>query len=127
QEKNDVTSPKESFFQPAAPLPRKYHFAKTKNTFLYAKGGRQKRLPPSFYLNNAGSMGIFPRKYCRSRSVMGRNTRQGLPTATTLAGMSWVTTLPAPMTLFSPMLTPGSRMAPAPIHTRSPTRTGRLY
>ena len=27
---------------------------------------------------------------------MGRRTRQGLPAATTLSGISWVTTLPAP-------------------------------
>ena len=38
----------------------------------------------------------------------------GLPTATTLAGRSLVTTEPAPTTVFSPTLTPGSRMAPPP-------------
>ena len=42
-----------------------------------------------------------------SSAVMGRKTRQGLPTATTPAGMSLVTTDPAPMTLLSPMVTPG--------------------
>jgi len=37
-----------------------------------------------------------------------RITRQGFPTATELAGILFVTTLPAPMTLLSPMLTPGN-------------------
>ena len=33
-------------------------------------------------------------------------TLQGLPTATTLSGMSFVTTLPAPITVFLPIVTP---------------------
>ena len=52
-------------------------------------------------------------------------TRQGLPTATQLAGMERATTLPAPMTLFRPIVTPGNRMAPPPIHTPSSILTGR--
>ena len=46
-------------------------------------------------------------------------TRQGLPTATLLAGIDRVTTLPAPITEFWPMLTPGNIIAPPPIHTLS--------
>ena len=42
------------------------------------------------------------------RCDYGSNTRQGLPTATTLAGMSFVTTLPAPITEFLPIRTPGA-------------------
>ena len=38
---------------------------------------------------------------------MERSTRQGLPAATVFAGMSRVTTLPAPMTQPFPMVTPG--------------------
>ena len=38
-----------------------------------------------------------------------RITRQGFPTANTLAGMFLVTTLPAPIVVLSPILTPGKR------------------
>ena len=41
----------------------------------------------------------------------------GLPAAMALAGISPVTTLPAPMMLFSPMVTPLHTMALSPIHT----------
>ena len=40
-----------------------------------------------------------------SFSVIGRSTLQGLPTATTPEGISFVTTLPAPMTVLEPMVT----------------------
>ena len=59
-----------------------------------------------------------------SSAVMGRKTRQGLPTATTPAGMSLVTTDPAPMTLLSPMVTPGQMTTLPPIQTLLPMRTG---
>ena len=71
QKENHFTKSSKPFFPPVALPPRKNHLIKTqkslytksaKTPFSYAKGGRQKRLPPSFYLNNAGSMGIFPRK-----------------------------------------------------------------
>lgn len=38
-------------------------------------------------------------------------TRQGLPAAITLAGMSLVTTLPAPIIEFSPIVTPGKTLS----------------
>ena len=60
----------------------------------------------------------------RSASVMGRRTRQGLPTATLLAGMSRVTTLPAPMTQLSPMVTPGKTVQLPPNQTLLPTVIG---
>src|SRR2546422_1439639 len=44
-------------------------------------------------------------------------TRQGLPTATRLAGMSRTTTLPAPMTLLSPIVTPGQMRHRPPSQT----------
>lgn len=50
---------------------------------------------------------------------MGRIGRQGTPAATTPAGMSRVTTLPAPMTEPFPMVTPPQTTALAPIHTSS--------
>lgn len=59
-----------------------------------------------------------------SAGVMGRSTRHGLPTATTLSGISRVTTLPAPITTLSPMVTPGMTCVPAPIHTLLPTLMG---
>lgn len=45
-------------------------------------------------------------------------TRQELPPAKTPSGMSRVTTLPAPMTLREPIMTPGQMMAPADSHVR---------
>ena len=51
-------------------------------------------------------------------------TRAGLPTATTLAGRSLLTTEPAPTTVLSPMVTPGQTMTPPPSHTLSPIVIG---
>ena len=51
-------------------------------------------------------------------------TRHGFPAANTPAGMSRVTTLPAPMTLSEPMVTPPITRTPAPNHTLSPTVIG---
>lgn len=53
--------------------------------------------------------------YCHNRRI----TWHGFPTATQFSGMERVTTLPAPMTLFLPIVTPGRRIAPPPIHTPS--------
>jgi len=50
--------------------------------------------------------------------------RQGLPTATRLAGMSRTTTLPAPITLLLPMVTPGQITQRPPIQTLCPIFTG---
>lgn len=47
--------------------------------------------------------------YLFSFGDTGRITRQGFPTANTLAGMFLVTTLPAPIVVLSPILTPGKR------------------
>ena len=60
----------------------------------------------------------------RSATVIPRITRHGLPAATTPAGMSFVTTLPAPMTVPSPIVTPGQMIAPPPIQTSGPIVTG---
>ena len=54
-----------------------------------------------------------------------RITRHGFPTARQFAGMERVTTLPAPMTVFSPIVTPGRMMTPPPIHAPSSILTGR--
>ena len=57
-------------------------------------------------------------------SVMGRITLQGTPTAMTPAGMSWVTTLPAPITEPAPMVTPPQTVEFAPIQTFSSSVIG---
>src|SRR5215471_11279692 len=44
-----------------------------------------------------------------------RNTRAGLPATIVFGGTSLVTTLPAPIRAFSPMVTPQSTVAPEPI------------
>ena len=59
-----------------------------------------------------------------SSSVMGRTTLQGLPTATTPEGMSFTTTLPAPMTVLEPMVTPGRMVTSPPSQTLSPSVMG---
>ena len=49
-----------------------------------------------------------------SFSVISRITLQGTPAAKELAGISLVTTLPAPITHPSPMVTPGQTVTDAP-------------
>ncbi len=58
-------------------------------------------------------------------SVTDRIVRQGLPTATTFAGISLVTTLPAPIIALSPMVTPGRTVTLPPNHTLLPMEIGR--
>ena len=52
-----------------------------------------------------------------------RITRQGFPTAKLFAGISLVTTLPAPITLFCPIVTPGKIITPPPIQQPSSIMT----
>ena len=54
-------------------------------------------------------------------------TLQGTPTATTFDGISLFTTLPAPITTLSPIVTPGSTTTFPPIHTLFPTFIGLAY
>ena len=54
-----------------------------------------------------------------------RITQQGFPHAIVLSGMFLVTTLPAPITTFSPIVTPGKIMVPPPIHELSLMDTGK--
>ena len=51
-------------------------------------------------------------------------TRAGFPAAKTSEGMSRVTTLPAPMTARSPIVTPGQMITPPPTHTSEPIVIG---
>ena len=80
-----------------------------------------------YQLRNTPAAGAFRQSAVGVQVSSGskwRMTRQGLPTATQLAGIDRFTTLPAPITLFFPMVTPGSRIAPPPIHTPSSMVTG---
>ena len=54
-------------------------------------------------------------------------TLHGFPTATQLSGIERVTTLPAPITLFLPIVTPGKTMLPPPIHAPSQIFIGNAY
>ena len=56
--------------------------------------------------------------------VSRRITRQGLPTANESSGISCVTTLPAPITQRSPIVTPGQITVLPPIQQSAPTVTG---
>ena len=56
--------------------------------------------------------------------VIGRITRQGLPAANVMGGMSFTTTEPAPMTQPSPMVTPPQTTTLAPSQTLLPMVTG---
>lgn len=51
-------------------------------------------------------------------------TLQGLPAANTPEGMSCVTTLPAPITVLLPIVTPGKIVTLEVTHTLSPIVTG---
>ena len=53
-------------------------------------------------------------------------TRQGLPTATTPEGIECVTTLPAPIVVPFPTVTPGRITLRPPIPTSSPMTTGAV-
>ena len=54
-------------------------------------------------------------------------TLQGFPTATTSAGISFVTTEPAPITALSPILTPGRTTTFPPSQTPSPIVIGSAH
>ena len=51
-------------------------------------------------------------------------TLHGTPTATTFDGIDFLTTLPAPITVLSPIVTPASIVEPAPIQTLLPIVIG---
>ena len=54
-------------------------------------------------------------------------TTHGLPTATLCEGMSFTTTLPAPMVLPSPIVTPGRIVTLPPIQQFPPMVTGLAH
>ncbi len=62
-----------------------------------------------------------------SFSVIERITRQGFPTAITLDGISFVTTLFAPITVPSPIVTPCSIVTSAPIQQLFPITIGNAF
>ena len=68
---------------------------------------------------STGATGTTGSQWYSGTGVTGTST-----TATTFAGISLVTTLPAPITVFSPIVTPGSKTQLPPIHTLSFTVIG---
>jgi hypothetical protein len=66
-----------------------------------------------------------PEFFGRVVSVQTRDliTLQGFPTAILFSGMSFVTTLPAPMIQFFPMITPGRTITLDPSHVFAPMIT----
>lgn len=56
-----------------------------------------------------------------------RTTRHGFPKANEPSGISFVTTLPAPIMQLSPIVTPGKIQTCAPIHTLLPIVIGLAY
>ncbi len=71
-----------------------------------------------------------PSAAARSSGVQSSGTSaitwHGLPTAMESAGMSWVTTAPAPIIELSPMVTPGQITTLPPSHTLLPMVTSAL-
>ena len=63
------------------------------------------------------------RRHCSATIFL--TIRHGLPTAMQSAGMSCVTTDPAPITALSPIVTPGSTVTLAPSQAFSPIVIGR--
>lgn len=64
---------------------------------------------------------VLSQHFFLSSSVIGRITLHGFPTATLSEGISFTTTLPAPITTLLPIVTPGITCTPAPNHTLFPT------
>ena len=63
---------------------------------------------------------VLSQHFFLSSSVIGRITLHGFPTATLSEGISFTTTLPAPITTLLPIVTPGITCTPAPNHTLFP-------
>ena len=70
---------------------------------------------------------VLSQHFFLSSSVIGRITLHGFPTATLSEGISFTTTLPAPITTLLPIVTPGITCTPAPNHTLFPTLIGYAY
>src|SRR5438128_2496522 len=65
------------------------------------------------------------RRQCGYPLAPAATMRAGLPLTVAPTGTSRVTTLPAPITALSAIVTPGRIIAPPPIHTSRPIRIGR--
>ena len=78
----------------------------------------------TFYIQLREVTDYQPANYNYFFQSLRRITRAGFPTAILSSGISFVTTLPAPITQRSPIVTPGHIIAPPPIQQSSPTATG---
>ena len=70
---------------------------------------------------------VLSQHFFLSSCVIGRITLHGFPTAKLSEGISFTTTLPAPITTLLPIVTPGITCTPAPNHTLFPTLIGYAY
>ena len=75
-------------------------------------------------LTGADEEGIVERVKALRSELIDLEILAGLPTTVVPGGTFRVTTLPAPTMASSPMLTPGRTIAPPPIQTFLPIRTG---
>ena len=75
-------------------------------------------------LVGADEEGTLERLEALRAELIDLETRAGLPTTVVPGGTFRVPTLPAPTMASSPMLTPGRTIAPPPIQTFRPIRTG---
>src|SRR5581483_6168588 len=77
---------------------------------------------------NPGRTGVLPPLQTANRAqaagATDLSTFAGLPATTAPGGTSFVTTLPAPMSAFSPTVTPHRSVAPDPIDAPRLTRVG---
>lgn len=83
-----------------------------------------KRMPCPSFREDPSQRSTSNRAEIESLCVISRITRAGTPAAKVLAGMSLVTTLPAPMTQPRPMVTPGHTTTFAPNQQSLPMATG---
>lgn len=78
-----------------------------------------------FQRRYSGNGGIFSLLFLTRHCLIFLINRAGTPPTIALAGTSPVTTAPAATMAFSPTVTPGKMVAPAPIHAFCPITMGR--
>ena len=94
----------------------------TEQVFLPLDFGHIDRIVPDIFFRPARSI---TERESMVHSSRFRIIRHGFPAANTSAGISRVTTLPAPITDRGPTRMPGLIIAPLPIQTSEPISTGR--
>lgn len=82
-------------------------------------------LPPDYFSDFLMGQLVQHNHALLNSILILRMTRHGFPTASEFSGISFVTTLPAPITEPSPMVTPGSTTTPPPSQQPFPIRIGK--